>query len=291
MAALITTRLIRITHSLMLISVFTFSSSLQADIYENYDPCKDYAAKAVYQFRSQQMLNCGFADARWNENGAGQHHWCRTVRPKETENETKARADLLMKCMNPQGSINQNDITGADADHLTQDMLRAAERGATERLQQTIAAGADLSSQKKAVMDNALNAGNLKTLSFLQQVGIALDVGTVNPLEKYINYGSDAKLHANDLKMLEWLLKNGINPNAASSITDGGTPLAVAIHNDNLPALSLLLKAGANPNVDIRGKACSTNMPLDLAIDKGNEKIIATLRKAGAKTQAQCSEG
>ena len=53
--------------------------------------------------------------------------------------------------------------------------------------------------------------------------------------------------------------------------------------------MKLLLSAGANPNLDIRGQACKTNMPLDLAIDKGDEKIIAALRQASAKTQAQCS--
>ncbi|HMT93792.1 ankyrin repeat domain-containing protein [uncultured Thiothrix sp.] len=288
MFALTTKHLNRLSHTLILSSLLVLSSSISAGVYENYDPCQDYAAKAVYQFRSQQMLNCGFADSRWNEEGAGQHHWCRTVRPKATENETKARAELLLKCMNPHSSINQNDIA-VDTEHLTQEMLAAAGRGATERLQQLIAAGADLKGRQKAVMDNALSSRELKTLSFLQHAGIALDVGNFNPLETYIGYGSDPKLNASDLKMLGWLLKNGVNPNSVSQVSDGGIPLAVAIEHDNLPALKLLLSAGANPNLDIRGKACQTNMPLDLAIDKGDEKIIAALREAGAKTQAQCS--
>lgn len=273
---------------LILSSLFALTGYAQANVYESYDPCQDYAAKAVYQFRSQQLMNCGFADTRWNENGAGQHHWCRTVRPKETENETKARANALMKCMNPQSSFNQNDL-GVDTEHLTQEMLAAAGRGATERLQQLIAAGADFKGQQKAVMEQALNSREIKTLNFLKQAGLALDIVNFNPLENYISYGSDAKLNADDLKMLAWLLKNGVNPNTASRVNDGGTPLAVAIEHNNLPAVNLLLSAGANPNLDIRGQACKTNMPLDWAIDKGNEQIITTLRKAGAKTQAQCS--
>ena len=288
MFSLVINRLKPSRATLVVSSFLILSSYAQADIYENYDPCKDYATKAVYQFRSQQMLNCGFADARWNENGAGQHHWCRTVRPKETENETKARASLLMKCMNPQGSFNQNDLA-VSTENLTQEMLAAAGRGATERLQQLIAAGADLTGQQKTVMDNALSSRELKTLSFLQRSGLPLDIGKFNPLENYISYGSDAKLHANDLKMLAWLVKNGVNPNAVSRVRDGVTPLTVAIEHNNLPALNLLLSAGANPNLDVRGQACKTNMPLDLAIDKGDEKIIAALRQAGAKSQAQCS--
>lgn len=290
MSALGSVRLKRLACSLSLSTIVALSTGVQADVYESYDSCKDYSAKAVYQFRSQQMLNCGFADARWNENGAGQHHWCRTVRPKETENETKTRADLLLKCMNLHSSINQNDLT-VNTEHLTQEMLAAAGRGATERLQQLIAAGADLKGQQKAVMDNALGSHEIKTLNFLQRSGIALDIGNFNPLENYIGYSSDAKLNAADLKMLEWLLKNKVNPNAVSRVPDGGTPLAMAIHHGNLPALRLLLRAGANPNLDIRGQACKNNMPLDLAIDKGDEKIMAALRQAGAKTQAQCSGG
>lgn len=287
MFALINTQL-NYLRTAIISGFFVLNSHAQAGIYESHDPCKDYATKAVYQFRSQQLLNCGFADARWNQDGAGQHHWCRTVRPKETENETKARAQLLLKCINPHSSINQNDLM-VDTEHLTQEMLDAAGRGATERLQQLIAAGADLTGKQQAVMDQALSSREMTTLNFLQQAGIALDVGKFNPLETYIGYGSDPKLNASDLKMLGWLLKNGVNPNAVSQVRDGGIPLAVAIEHDNLPALKLLLSAGANPNLDIRGKACQTNMPLDLAIDKGNEKIIAALREAGAKTQAQCS--
>lgn len=290
MFASATQHLNRIANTLLCSSLIIWSSTSTAEVYENYDPCKDYAAKAVYQFRSQQMLNCGFADARWNEDGAGQHNWCRTVRPKETENETKARAQLLLKCMNPHSSINQNDLT-VDSDHLTQEMLVAAGRGATERLQQLIAAGANLAGQQETIMDYALSSRELKTLSFLQHAGIPLDIGRSNPLENYIGYGSDPKANASDLKMLEWLLKNGVDPNAVSQVTDGGTPLAVAVRHQNLPAIKLLLSAGANPNLDIRGQACKTNMPLDLAIDRGDEKIITTLRQVGAKTQAQCSGG
>lgn len=288
MFSLVINRLKPSRATLVVSSFLILSSYAQADIYENYDPCKDYAAKAVYQFRSQQILNCGFADARWNENGAGQHHWCRTVRPKETENETKARANLLMKCMNPQGNFNQNDLT-VSTKSLTQEMLAAAGRGATERLQQLIAAGADLKGQQSTVMEQALNSRETKTLSFLQRLGIPLDLGKYNPLENYISYGSDAKQQADDLKMLTWLLKNGVSPNATSQVRDGVTPLTVAIERSNLPVIHLLLRAGANPNLDVRGQACKTNMPLDLAIDKGDEKIIAALRQAGAKSQAQCS--
>lgn len=278
----------RLTSTLGLSTILVLSASAQADIYENYDPCKDYATKAVYQFRSQQMLGCGFTDTRWNENGAGQHHWCRTVRPKEIENETQARADLLLKCMNPQSSINQNDLS-VSTESLTEEMHGAARRGANERLQQLIAAGANLAGQTSTLIDNALVSYNLKTLSFLQSLGIRLDAGQLNPLEVYISYGSNAQANAPDLKMLQWLLKQDLNPNQPSHGAYGTTPLAKAIDNQNLQALQLLLTAGANPNLDIRGQACKTNMPLDLAIDKGDEKIIAALRQASAKTQAQCS--
>ncbi|MFZ1386601.1 MAG: ankyrin repeat domain-containing protein [Thiolinea sp.] len=290
MFASATKHLNHIANTLLCSSLLILSSSVTAEVYENYDPCADYAAKAVYQFRSQQMLNCGLADARWNEDGEGQQNWCRTVSPKETENETKARAQLLMKCMNPHSSINQNDLA-VDSARLTPEMLAAAGRGATERVQQLIAAGANFTETQKSLMHYALSSRDIKTLSFLQQAGIAVDIGQSNLLENYIGHGSDPKINASDLKMLDWLLKNGVDPNAVSQATDGDTPLAVAIRHQNLPALKLLLSAGANPNLDIRGQACKTNMPLDLAIDRGDETIMAALRQIGAKTQAQCNGG
>ena len=287
MFTLTNTRLNCMRTALVISSFFVLNSYAQADVYEKYDPCADYAAKAVYQFRSQQMLNCGFADARWNENGAGQHNWCRTVRPKETENETQARAQLLMKCMNPQGSINQNDVN-ADSASLTAEMHSAANRGATERLQQLIAAGANLEGTQGNLMANALASGQIKTLTFLQNL-IPLDIGDSNPLENYICYGSDPKENADGLNKLQWLISHGVDPNKSSK--GGQTPLAAAIERNNVLAVNFLIRAGANPNIDVRGNNCSTNMPLDIAIDRGDEKIIAALRKAGAKTQDQCSGG
>ena len=270
---------------ILVLAALVFSAPLQAEIYDRADVCHDYAAKSVAQFHAQQMLNCGFADVRWNEDGAGQQQWCRTVSPQISEKETQARAQLLMHCINPQSSINLSDLT-VSAEQLTQNMQDAARRGAYERLQQLIAVGANLTSQQSELMNNALVSYQLKTLNFLYGLGIPLQVGKLNPLDIYISYGSDAKVNAPDLQLLQWLINHGVDPNQISSVH---TPLTTAIENQNLPALALLLEAGASPNLDIYGKNCTTNMPLDFAIDKGNEAIIMALRKAGAKTQAQCS--
>lgn len=261
-----------------------FSSAAIADTYEiERDTCGEYSAKAVYQFRSQAIANCGFADARWNADGAGQHKWCRTVRPIEAENETAARAQLLMKCLNPQGKINKNDLK-ISVSILNSELISAAGRGATERMQQAIAAGADLASQTKSLMQSAISSRNTKTISFLTRLGIPLYADKNNPLEDFIDYGKQGK---ENLATLKWLLSNGVDPNGLGS--SDYTPLYQAITRENIEVVTLLLQSRANPNIDIRGKKCTTNMPMDSAVDTGNEKIIALLRRAGAKAQADCN--
>ncbi|WP_020396802.1 ankyrin repeat domain-containing protein [Thiolinea disciformis] len=255
-----------------------------ADTYElERDTCGEYSAKAVYQFHSQALANCGFSDARWNADGAGQHHWCRTVRPIEAERETAARAELLMKCLNPQGSINKNDLQ-VPISTLNSELVNAAGRGATERMQQVIAAGADLAKYQDSLMQSALSSQNTKTISFLMQIGLSLTKQNQSPLENFITYGKETK---ENLKTLKWLLSQGVNPNMIGQ--SSYTPLYHAITRENPEVVTLLLQSGANPNIDIRGKNCTTNMPMDSAVDTGKENIIALLRRAGAKPQAQCN--
>ena len=269
---------------LSLVITLSSTAQLSADTYEiERDTCGEYAAKAVYQFRSQQLANCGFKGLRWSEDGAGQHQWCRTVRPIEAERETQARALDLMKCLNSQGSINKNDLQ-VSASVLNGELISAAGRGATERMQQVIAAGADFSSRSAEMMASAINSQNTKTISFLRRIGIALHAPKQSPLEDLISYQTQDK---NTLKTLTWLLQNGVDPDELGN--SGYTPLWVAITRENPEAVSLLLRSGANPNINIHGGGCNTNMPMDSAIDTGNEKIIALLRQAGAKSQAQCS--
>lgn len=275
----------KLANSVLVSLLSTFMiNTIQADTYElERDTCGDYAAKAVYQFRSQQLANCGFTGSRWNENGAGQHHWCRTVRPIETERETEARAIELMKCLNPQGRINKNDLK-ISYSVLNNELTSAAGRGATERMQQAIAAGADFSSQSTEMMRSAISSKNTKTISFLNRLGIPLYKDKHSPLEDFISYG---KQDQKELQTLTWLISNGVNPNDVGD--SGYIPLWVAITRENPEAVSLLLRSRANPNINIHGGDCTTNMPMDSAIDTGNEKIIALLRQAGAQVQADCN--
>lgn len=265
------------------ISLLFAATSSQAQIHiTETDGCGSYAAKAVYQFRSQQAAGCGYSGLRWNEDGAGQHNWCRTVRPIEAENETKARATEILKCINPSASYNPNDF-GIGVDTLNSELSLAASRGATERMQQLIAAGADFTSLSMDLMSNAIDSKKYKTIAFLQRMGVPLSTSGNNPL---LNFISSSYNNDNNIEMLKWLLKNGINPNDIGG--NGYTPLREAIQYDNEEVVALLLKKGANPNLDIQGGNCTTIMPLDLAVDSGNEEIIKKLRRAGAKTQAQC---
>ncbi len=263
--------------------LFTVSSS-QAEIHvSTTDSCKSYSAKAVYQFRSQKAAGCGFSGLRWNADGAGQHNWCRTVRPIQTENETKARAKLLMKCLNPSGSYNPNDIA-IGLGTLNNELSSAVYRGATERMQQLIAAGANFTSASSGLMSQAISSHKYKTITFLRRMGEPLSATNNNPLHTHVRSND---VNSDSYKMLRWLLHNGVNPNKVD--TTGNTPLKKAISCGNENVVSLLLKKGANPNIDIKGGNCSTVMPLDYAVDQGNDKIIKLLRRSGAKSQAQCS--
>ena len=273
----------RLMCKLLALPLLLATAAPHADIYITPDACGNYAAKAVFQHRSQQAAHCGFADARWSEDGAGQHTWCRTVRPRETDNETQARATLLMKCLNPQGDINPNDLSLPHAT-LTSEMESAAYRGATERVQQLIAAGADFSRNQATLMEAAIRSGKTGMVGFFQRMGIALSTPGHSPLATYIEYGEPT---ASSTKMLQWLLSNGADANHTGS--DGHTPLQTAIYHQNPKVVALLLRHRANPNLDVNGKNCTTAMHLDSAVDMGNEEVIKLLRNAGAKTQAQCS--
>ena len=133
-------------------------------------------------------------------------------------------------------------------------------------------------------MSNALSSFRYKTINFLQKMGVPLSSKGNNPLNTFLYTDNGGE----NIKMLQWLLKNRVNPNQTDS--SGDTPLKDAISYSNEKAVTLFLKYKANPNIDIKGGNCKTVMPLDYAVDQGNEKIIAILRKAGARTQAQCSK-
>ncbi len=271
--------------AIILACPFLFAvSNSQANIHvATTDSCKTYSAKAVYQFRSQKAAGCGFSGLRWNADGAGQHHWCRTVRPIQAENETKARAKLLMKCLNPSGSYNPNDMT-ISLSTLNNELNATVYRGATERMQQLIAAGANFTSARSDLMSSAISYNKYKTITFLRRMGEPLSTANNNPLHDHLH---DNDVNSDSYKMLRWLLQNGVNPNKVG--TTGNIPLKKAINYGNDNIVLLLLQKGANPNIDIKGGNCSTVMPLDYAIDQGNDKIIKLLRRYGAKSQAQCS--
>ncbi|MGB1311571.1 MAG: ankyrin repeat domain-containing protein [Leucothrix sp.] len=259
------------------------ASGANAAIFEKeQSACGTYSAKAVYQFRTQKAARCGLSGGRWNENGAGQHNWCRTVRPAITEGETKARGMALMKCLNPRGSININDLH-LEIGTLNNQLSNAARRGAVERMQQLIAAGANFDSKKESLMSIAVSSSKMKVIAFLRRFAVPISGPRQNPLAHLIGYSEDQA----SLRYWEWLIKNGVNVNHTGLY--GNTPLYAAISSQNLKAVHLLLRYRVNVNLDINGGRCKTIMPLDLAIDKGNERIIHALRKAGARSQAQCS--
>ncbi|WP_020560152.1 ankyrin repeat domain-containing protein [Thiofilum flexile] len=257
-----------------------------AEIYlpPSRDACGNYAAKAVYQFRSQKLARCGLKGARWSNDGAGQHQWCRTVRPQITENETKARATELMRCLNRQSSIQVNDLP-LNADVLNNELESAASRGALERMQQLIAAGAEVESRQGRLMISAVISYNTSVVLFLKRFGIPLAEAGSNPLSSLLSYGG-SNANAPSYRMMEFLLQQGINPNLPNG--DGYVPLKTAIEYGDQKGVTLLLRYRANPNLDVNGTKCKTVMPLDAAIDRGNQQIIQQLRKAGARSQAQC---
>ena len=76
----------------------------------------------------------------------------------------------------------------------------------------------------------------------------------------------------NDIKRLDWLLKNGADVDRTST---GETALHAAVRGDSREAIDLLLAAGANPNQqDVDGWT-----PLFGACSR---EVIRTLRLAGA---------
>ena len=74
---------------------------------------------------------------------------------------------------------------------------------------------------------------------------------------------------------LDILLKAGADVNIVNS--SGETPLYLAVKDGLLVAVNKMLSHGGNPNVHDRGK-----VPLHVACEKENERLIKSLVKVGA---------
>ena len=63
--------------------------------------CKQYANNAIKQYKKSLAADCkfGLEGGRWMDNYNDHYGWCLKVNLSDADNETKARANALMRCI------------------------------------------------------------------------------------------------------------------------------------------------------------------------------------------------
>ncbi len=127
----------------------------------------------------------------------------------------------------------------------------------------------------------AARSGYAQSLRLLLQHG-----GKPNQTAKdHISALSVATMSHNT-ECLSLLLDAGADINVQNSV--GGTPLFSACVVDNLPAVQLLLQHHANVNLIAKSSPTRQGKTaLDIALLRGDKKLINLLRKAGARTEKE----
>lgn len=134
-----------------------------------------------------------------------------------------------------------------------------------------------------------INVNELNPLGESPLMYVAL-VGDLPRTQKLVSKG--AKVNKEDwtplhyasikgqVKVIQFLLANGANPNEIAPT--GDTPLILAVQSDSVEAVQLLLNAGADPSAS-NFKAQDA---ADIARSKGREDLAVALEKIAEKRQA-----
>jgi hypothetical protein len=113
-----------------------------------------------------------------------------------------------------------------------------------------------------------------------KKIGFNLNDLTINS-ESILNLSINLK----KLKISEYLLSNGSNPNTID--LGGRTPLGIAVASNNLEMVKLLIKYGADPNKKIIFKNIGLAdgvLPIDLAKNENRNAIVDYLAPLTTKT-------
>lgn len=141
-------------------------------------------------------------------------------------------------------------------------------------IKRLIQAGADLESNKKIMLYNAVHQKEYAIVTFLLE-------NNANVNQEYkgktlLQHACDNSCYVEDVELARLLVKNGAN--VAAKNTEGKTALHYAVDNTDISILQLLLdhKAPVNEQ-DNEGKT-----PLHYAFDYANPHIVDALINAGA---------
>ncbi|WP_020559505.1 ankyrin repeat domain-containing protein [Thiofilum flexile] len=270
------------------IGLWCFSANAHAYLYsENPDPCEDYALKSVNQYAIAKLLRCPVSGLRWNANEKGQVRWCNTARTEVILGETRARAETLLRCMGNPAPLNPDDLTKV-SNTLGEEMNSAVMKDNIKRVMQLAAAGWSMQFQG--------NAGNDGLISFIAIANNAeksarffLEKLKMDPNSTSNGGPSNLYYVINrprvNYQFLEYLLKHKADPNSTGE-SSSNLPLNMAVDKRDLRAAQLLLKYGADAKGSIRG--CLDTPPLARAIKKNDAAMIQLLKKHGAKETDEC---
>lgn len=250
--------------------------------------CDAYATKAVSQNQTAQAAKCEFSGARWNDDLEGQQKWCSSVREEVAQAETLARTKDLLVCFGTDVGVKDSDLS-LIPDDLGGEMIAAVQKGKLSRTQQLLAAGASLDYEGMQGNDGkmlfvAMSNGHEDLIKFF--IGLGQD-----PNSTFNGGWSPIAMFVGKPEMLEYLLEHGGDANSTGELYEfNQLPILSAINSNDLESLNILIKYGARVQVDEMMDECMGPTLLDYAIKKAKPAIVAALRKAGAKTYAECSQ-
>ena len=298
--------------AILLATSFVSSPLLAAD--GRY--CDNYAKTSIKQQFTNIVKSCRQQGIRWSSLYQGQYDWCRTVRIKFADNETRIRNQALQNCgtsldekawektentsaatwlyLSMQAAAKKDDLTAVkymqSLGVVTSDpggdndggLLYIAVESQAERVSKYLLSIGKNPKQIPNGGGNALAAMlnnkkvNYRMLGMLLRNGFDPNYGGEGYSDSYFPVLQAAI--KNDYQAMLMLLKAGGDPN----VSRDSTPLIYAIRNRNMSIVRALLGAGADVNASIPDNFCEK--ALDAAVRSGSASLVNTLKSKGAKS-------
>lgn len=292
--------------------------------------CDQYAQTGVAQHISNIAHKCNLQGLRWSADFISQKSWCKTVRRHIAENETAERRKALTQCGVPETNIRKpfKSLEYGPADFLITTAIERAKVDDVRSIQVFGREGVDFNwewgGNDSTVLFHAIKHQASKVVRYLigfvnpnrstNGGGAPLAFMLANEKVDYdllrflLENGVDADYHGEyrtesyiplmvaaqkrDLRAVRDLITIG---KASPNVFDTVPPLTYALKNKDTEIALLLINGGANLNFgmyecgQMTGPA-NDKMPLDLATEMNDPRLINVIKSKGGKTAAECAK-
>lgn len=208
----------------------------------------------------KQLVQAGANIYRSDVNGRAAVNYARDVKPKKNDHS------LIVRFLVKQGA----DVNGMNR-KLDTDLLEAAYKKNLDRIKRLVGQGADVNARDKRGFTVLMHAASYSATSFYL-IDRGADI-------RALNRGKASTLHdaatRGNLRLVKRLVAAGLDVNRKNGNNE--TPLCEAVQTQQLRTVTFLLENGADPNIRSR-----FGTPLQLAIERNNNALIALLKQHGA---------